>query len=449
MPDKAGKLRGILHSTTNDDVAAAIAAAAEREAVTSLGFLRDLIGLARQGEDAIQDFVAANLRELGCRIEELHYRPAEVALVEEFAAGHAIPPRERRSVIGILPGSGAGRSLMLFAHPDPEPISGLENWQRDPFAATTESGRLYGWGAADDLAGVAMMVQGLRVALAAGIKPAGNITLASTPSKQHARGVAAVLHNGYRADAAVYLHPAESGIGMQEIKAFAPGQLEFRITITGRLPETQEPAHTAFAHLAVNPLEKAWIVCRALYDLDRQRGQRVQHPALQAAIGRSTNLQVSTIHCGDAERLSRIDSRCVLGCALSFPPPERLENVMQEVESAIREAADSDAWLRETPPKVEWIAGVGAAETAPDAPLYRLVAEAVTAETGIAPRINPLHTASDIRNPIIQQGMPTVGLGPLCGNLTMAGGQDEWVDIADFHRAVRVTANIIARWPMA
>ena len=44
-----------MHSTTNDDVAAAIAAAAEREAVTSLGFLRDLIGLARQGEDAIQD----------------------------------------------------------------------------------------------------------------------------------------------------------------------------------------------------------------------------------------------------------------------------------------------------------------------------------------------------------------------------------------------------------
>ena len=46
-------------------------------------------------------------------------------------------------------------------------------------------------------------------------------------------GVAAVLHAGHVADAAVYLHPAESGVGMREIKAFASGLLEFRITIEG------------------------------------------------------------------------------------------------------------------------------------------------------------------------------------------------------------------------
>lgn len=428
------------------DITDAIAAAAEREAAASLAFLRDLIRLSQQGEDAIQDFIAASLRDLGCRIEELRYRPAEVPLVEEFAAGHAIPPRERRSVLGILPGNNTGRSLMLFAHPDPEPLGGLEAWRHDPFAATVADGRLYGWGAADDLAGIAMMVQGLRVALAAGIRPGGTLTLASTPSKQHARGVAAVLHQGYRADAAVYMHPAESGVGMQEIKAFAPGQLEFRITVAGRLPDTQEPAHTAFAHLAVNPLEKAEIVCRALRDLDRRRGARVTHPALQAAIGRSTNLLISSLRCGDGERLSRLDSQCVIGCALSFPPPERLDAVMQEVEAAIAQAASADPWLSDHPPQIEWIAGVGAAETKANDPLYCIVAEAVTAATGLVPQVNPLHTASDIRNPIIQMGMPTVGLGPLCGSLTMAGGQDEWVDVADYQRAVRVTATIIARW---
>jgi acetylornithine deacetylase len=434
------------------DTAGDIAAAAEREAPAALDFLRDLVRLTRQGEDAIQDRIAAALAELGCRIEELRYRPADVPLVEEFAADHAVPPRERRSVIGILPGtdtgddSSTGRSLMLFAHPDPEPLAGLEAWQHDPFAATVEDGRLYGWGAADDLAGIAMMVQGLRVALAAGIRPGGTLTLASTPSKQHARGVGAVLHHGYRADAAVYMHPAESGVGMQEIKAFAPGQLEFRITVAGRLPDTQEPAHTAFAHLAVNPLDKAAIVCDALRALDRSRGERVHHPALQVAIGRSTNLQISTIRCGDPERLSRLDRRCVIGCALSFPPPEKLQAVMQEVEQAVQRAAANDPWLSNHPPQIEWIAGVGAAETAADDPLYRLVAGAVTAATGLVPKVNPLHTASDIRNPVIQKGMPTVGLGPLCGSLTMAGARDEWVDIADFQRAVRVTASIIAGW---
>ena len=76
------------------------------------------------------------------------------------------------------------------------------------------------------------MVEGLRAALGGRASgPAGDVILASTPSKRHARGVSALLHGGLRADAAVYLHPAESGVGMREIKAFCLGQLDFRITV--------------------------------------------------------------------------------------------------------------------------------------------------------------------------------------------------------------------------
>src|SRR3546814_8482313 len=136
-----------------------------------------------------------------------------------------------------------------------------------------------------------MMTEGLRQALADGWRPGGDIIVASTPSKQHARGVAAVLHHCYSADAALYLHPAESGVGMREIKACASGQLEFRIHIAGRLPQTSEPAHTAFAHQAINPLDKAVLIFQALRELDAKRGAQVHHPALHEAVGRSTNLQ--------------------------------------------------------------------------------------------------------------------------------------------------------------
>lgn len=412
----------------------------------AIEFLQSLVRLARTGEAAIQAQVADRLGSLGCRVERLRYRPADIPLVEEFAASQAVPPQERESVIGILRGTGGGRSLMLFAHPDPEPVTGLDGWRRDPFAATIENGRVYGWGVADDLCGVAMMTEGLRLALAEGWRPRGDIVLASTPSKQHARGVAAVLHHGFAADAAVYLHPAESGAGMGEIKAFASGQLEFRIHVEGRLPDTSEPAHTAFAHQAVNPLDKAMLVHAALGRLDAERGARVFHPALHQAVGRSTNLQIAALHCGDSQRPSRLAETCTLGCALSFPPPERIDDVRQAVERAVAAAADADPWLREHRPVIEWIAGVGAAETLPEHPLYAALADAI-ADTGKArPRVNPLHTASDIRNPIIQKGMPTVGFGPLCGDLTMSAGHDEWVDAEDFRAAVRVTAAVIRSW---
>ncbi|MCA0301450.1 MAG: M20/M25/M40 family metallo-hydrolase [Proteobacteria bacterium] len=341
---------------------------------------------------------------------------------------------------------GGGRSLILFAHPDGEPLAGLDRWRHDPFAGTIEDGKLHGWGVADDLSGVALMVEGLRAALAAGHVPAGDVILASTPSKRHARGVSALLHGGLGADAAVYLHPAESGVGMREIKAFAAGLLEFRITVEGRPPETNEISHTAFAHTAVNPLDKLVIVYRALQALDARRAATVRHPLLQAAIGRSTNLLVSHLGGGSEDVHARIAPRAVLVGSLSFPPPETLEAVQAAIVAAVAEAAAGDAWLAAHPPRVEWVSGVSAAETPVEAPLYGTVAGAIRRVTGQEPSVNPLHTASDIRNPILQAGIPTVGLGPLGGNLTQNGLTDEWVDVTDYRHAVAVVAAIITEW---
>ena len=274
-----------------------------------VGFLQALIRAQRDGEAAVQARVADAACALGCSVETVRYRPGDVPMVAEFAAAQAIDDGERESVVATFKGTGEGRSLIFFAHPDGEPVAGTERWKRDPFAGVIEHGRIYGWGAADDLCGVSIMVEGLRAALAQGDVPAGDVILASTPSKRHARGVSALLHGGLRADAAVYLHPAESGVGMREIKAFASGLLEFRVAVEGRAPDTNEISHTAFAHRAVNPLDKLWLVYRALQALDARRAAAVRHPALQEAIGRSTNLLVSHMGAGSDGVFARVAPR--------------------------------------------------------------------------------------------------------------------------------------------
>ena len=296
------------------------------------------------------------------------------------------------------------------------------------------------------LAGVATLVQGLEAVLKAGKAPLGDVILASTPSKRHARGVSALLHGGLRADAAVYLHPAESGVGMREIKAFASGLVEFRVTVDGRAPDTNEISHAAFAHRAVNPLDKIWLIHRALQALDARRGEAVRHPALQQAIGRSTNVLISHIAAGSDTVFARIAPSAVLAGSLSFPPPETLADIQDAIETAVRSAAAQDVWLSEHPPRLEFVSGVTGAEVSPDDPLYRVVADAVLRVTGQAPHVNPLHTSSDIRNPILQAGIPTVGLGPLGGDLTQNGLHDEWVDVEDYRRGVKVVSDIIVCW---
>jgi len=39
-----------------------------------------------------------------------------------------------------------------------------------------------------------------------------------------------------------------------------------------------------------------------------------------------------------------------------------------------------------------------------------------------------------------------VGYGPLGGDLSQNGNHDEWVDVADYIRAIKITARAILEW---
>lgn len=412
----------------------------------AISLLRELVGQQADGETAVQELVSERLAASGAVIEVIRYEPSEVPMINEFAADTSVVRGERQSVVARFAGAGGGRSVILFAHPDGEPLSTTPAWRHDRFAGAIEGGRMYGWGIADDLCGVAMGVAAMSAIHSSGHRLAGDVIVASTPSKRHARGVAAVLDHGYTADGAIYLHPAESGVGMREIKAFASGQLEFSIIVPGRGAETTEPGHTAFAHRAINPLDKALLIVAGLKALDAERGVRVQHPLLAAAIGRSTNILLSSVQFGGTQAFSRLPTELTLSGAVSFPPTETIASVQAEVETAVGRVAAADSWLASNPPTVKWLSGTAPAEVADSHPLYQAVAHAVVSVAGLTPHVNPLHTSSDIRNPWVQRGIPTVGFGPLCGDLTQTGRHDEWVDVDDYIRAVQVTAASIINW---
>ena len=432
----------LTNQSHNDRIAHAVTL--QRESI--IGFLRELIAQTQHGEAAVQNVIAVASAKMGCKVERVKYDPQTVPMVQEFAAEQAITQGLRECVVAKTGTAGAGRSLLFFGHPDSEPLSRLAEWTHDPFKGEISQERIYGWGVADDLAGVAIYTQAMAVLKACGLQPKGEVTLVSTPSKRHARGVSALLHQGLTADAAIYLHPAESGMGMKEIKAFASGQLEFRIRVQGAAPPTSEPLQTAFAHLAVNPVAKAFEVFQALQVLDKKRGKEIFHPLLDQAVGRSTNIMVSMINCDVTDSLSRVRQECWLGGAISFAPPEPMDQVMEQVQNALAELAKGDPWFSEHPPQLHWESGVTGAQVNAEYPLYQTLAAAIHRTTGHMPQVNPMHTSSDIRNPMVQKNIPTVGLGPLCGDLSQNGQTDEWVDVNDYLAAVTVVASTILDW---
>ncbi len=409
-----------------------------------VGLLRDLLRVSEGGEVKTQAWVAARFAALGCEVDRFAYTPRDPSAgcgLADFGASE-----QRQCVVGRFPGAPDRRSLLLFAHADCEPVATVDGWRHPPFAGEIADGRLHGWGVADDLAGVTAMLAAAGAVVADGRRPAGALLLASAPSKRHARGIVEVLRRGYRADAAVYVHPAESGRGLAEIKAVTPGLLRFRVRVAGRPPDTREPEQTPFAHLAVNPLDGAARLVAALRMVDARRAGRVRHAALDAQVGRSTNVHVAWLACGDPAHPGRVAEACEFGGSVSFPPVERPEDVQAELAAALEDAAAGDPWLAAHPPTVEWSDAVPGAEVAPEHPLTRLVRASVRDVTGVEPGINALHASSDIGHPILVAGIPTVGLGPRAGDLSQAGGQDEWVDVDDLARTVTVLERIITTW---
>ncbi len=411
---------------------------------TPIAFLQELIRLGRDGEAAVQARVAEALAAIGCAVETVEYDPAAVTLKEEFATGQTLQPGQRRAVIGRLTGSGGGRSLILFAHPDGEPHGDLSRWSVDPFAGVIRDGRIIGFGVADDLSGVAAMISGLALAQADGWRPAGDVIIASTPSKRHARGVAALLARMAPPDAALYLHPAESGMGMAEVKACTPGLLEFRISFAGKAPETVEPGQTAFAHRSVSAATVQAALLTALAELDAARGARIRHERIAGFVGRATNLHVSHATLGVTGKRNTIavSGDRGRGVHAAGRAPRRCAGGDRGGGGGGLQRAPFDALPK---PEIAFLAGVAGAEVPADHPLFRAADAAITAVVGKPAFVNPVHTASDIRVPILQAGIPCIGLGPLGGNLTQNGFADEWVDAADHERCVAVVADILNR----
>ena len=117
---------------------------------------RDLERLVRIPSVSADPAAAPYLRASAAEVAGL-LRGAGLPEVEVLAVEGGQP-----AVLGRRPGPPGAPTVLLYAHHDVQPAGDRAAWDSDPFEPQVRRGRLYGRGAADDKAGIAVHLAALR-----------------------------------------------------------------------------------------------------------------------------------------------------------------------------------------------------------------------------------------------------------------------------------------------
>jgi acetylornithine deacetylase len=391
---------------------------------------------SREGE--VQDILASRLAALGARLDR--WEPDSEALAR-YAGGPGYYPgrdfRGRPNLVATLPGSGGGSSLMLLGHVDV--VSPGEGWTVDPFAAERRNGLIVGRGAADMKGGLAAAVAALEMLRAAKIRLRGDVIVASVVDEEAGgMGTLAVVDRGYRADGAIIPEPTDLNVA-----PLCRGIVWGRITIPGRSSHIEMPQ----PHWREGGAVDAIALGRAVLDaIDRLNARWAENPAKRhPLLPLPCQVMVSMLDAGEFPTAYAGQMRITFDA--QYLPAERDERglggrVKTELEAFFQEIAHQDDWLRQHPPRIEWLVDADCAETPGDHRLTQLVHEAAL-QAGATSRIEGMSSHTDM-GLLVNAGIPTVNFGP--GAPSVAHQPDEHVSERDLLLAATTLAIAIAEW---
>jgi len=378
--------------------------------------------------------VAARLADLG--IEPDVYDICDVpGLVEhpQFWPGRNY--RGRSNVNGFL-GGGPGRSLILSGHIDTVPVDTPEPWLHHPLDAEQRDGLLYGRGAWDMKAGVAMNLTVLRAIRESGAKLEGKLLFETVVDEEFggANGTLAARLRGHNADAAVIgettslrICPAQRGGQVVHILLKGRGGMLFEDGSNGRVSEQlayllgklPEFARHRQSRVAVDPYFKT---CRDPF-------------AVWAS-------NIATGRWGWTQPLT-LPAQCRLELYWQTMPEETAEEVRIEFfdwwESILAARPELFRVKPEVTFPMRWLPGCSIPR---ETQLVREFAVAAESLDAGAP-VEGLDAPSDMF--IFQQcfRIPALMWGPAGGNAHQA---DEYVEIESLFTATRVLLRFVSRW---
>jgi succinyl-diaminopimelate desuccinylase len=323
---------------------------------------------------------------------------------------------------------GQGSPCLVFAgHTDVVPPGSTEAWTHPPFGATVVDGRLYGRGAEDMKGGVAASVAAVLAHLARHGPPRrGSIAFLITGDEEGPaiNGTVKLLAwakaRGEPMDHCILGEPTNVDAVGDVIKIGRRGSLTGHITVHGK------QGHVAYPERAVNPVHGMTRLLTGLLASPLDSGTAHFAPS---------NLEVTTVDVGNpTSNVVPNEARATFNIRFNDSwTPQSLE---AEIRRRLDAAADGPVRYTATFAKTNAVAFV----TEPG-PFVTMVAEAVSAVTGLTPRLSTTGGTSDAR--FIKDYCPVLEFGLVGRTMHQV---DENIGLADLELLTRVYARVIEQY---
>ncbi len=323
----------------------------------------------------------------------------------------------RPNVVGILKGSGGGRSLMLNGHTDTVGVEGME----EPFSGAIRDGRLYGRGAQDMKGSLAAMLGAAKAIRDAQLELSGDLILAFVIDEETLSEGTADLVQHYVTDAAIVTEPTDLTLTLAH-----RGFIWFEVETFGRAAHGSRYAEGIDANMRMGRF------LAQLEQLEQELRARPPHPLVGPP-----SLHAALIEGGS--EISTYAAHCRLTLERRTVPGETVASAQAELQEIIdRLAAEDDtfkATVRSTFSREPF-------EVEPDAAIVQLLAENVARHLGEP----PAHTGQTFWTDAALTagaGIETVLIGPTGFGLHSA---EEWVDVASVIDLAHILAETAAAY---
>ncbi len=292
---------------------------------------------------------------------------------------------------------GSGAPHLTFAgHTDVVPPGDESRWTHPPFSAEIDDGSIYGRGAVDMKGGIAAFVAAVLDYLKTEGRPKGSISLLITGDEEGVsiNGTRKLLawakERGERFDHAIVGEPTNPNALGDMIKIGRRGSLSGTITITGK------QGHSAYPHLANNPVRGLQKVLHALLSEPLDAGTREFDPS---------TLEITSVDTGNpafnvlpAQTTIRFNSR--------FNNLHTAKSLQVRIEKGV-EAALAGTGLKG---RVDFVPNAAEAFLTAAGDIADLLGETIEAETGRKPELSTTGGTSDARYikdycPVIEFGL--------------------------------------------